>query len=183
MDVWETIRIRCRRNGEKIKTVARDLGLAPNTVRGYLRKESPPKRKPRTDVKTLTRYQSHIDNLILSTPKITAARIGSYLRQNVDSDLVADERTLRRERVSMLFQERELKREHVQRVEYQRAHPELAPQIAGRDIAQQKPPAPEVARKTGAEYAADLAEDAELLRRAARKPEQERGIGRGGRGR
>ena len=96
MDVWETIRIRCRRNGEKIKTVARDLGLAPNTVRGYLRKDSPPKRKPRTDVKILTRYQSHVDNLILSTPKITAARIGSYLRQNVDSDLVADERTLRR---------------------------------------------------------------------------------------
>src|SRR5664279_5537192 len=96
MDVWETIRIRCRRNGEKIKAVARDLGLAPNTVRAYLRKDTPPKRKPRADVKTLTRYQSHIDSLILSTPKITAARIGSYLRQNVDSDLVVDERTLRR---------------------------------------------------------------------------------------
>jgi transposase len=93
---WETIRIRCRRNGEKIKTVARDLGLAPKTVRAYLRKDSPPKRKPRADVETLTRYQSHIDSLILFTPKITAARIGSYLRQNVDSDLVADERTLRR---------------------------------------------------------------------------------------
>jgi hypothetical protein len=92
MDVWETIRIRCRRNGEKIKAVARDLGLAPNTVRAYLRKDTPPKRKPRADVKTLTRYQSHIDSLILSTPKITAARIGSYLRQNVDSDLVVDER-------------------------------------------------------------------------------------------
>jgi transposase len=96
MDVWETIRIRCRRNREKVKTVARDLGLSPNTVREYLRKDSPPKRKPRADVKTLTRYQSHIDNLILSTPKITAARVGSYLRQNVDADLVADERTLRR---------------------------------------------------------------------------------------
>jgi hypothetical protein len=49
-----------------------------------------------------------------------------------------------------------------------------------------KPPAPEVARKrTAAEYAADLsAEDAELLRCAARIREQkiERGrdIGRGG---
>jgi transposase len=96
MDVWETIRIRCRRNREKIKTVARDLGISPNTVREYLRKDSPPKRRPRADVKTLTRYQSHIDNLILSTPKITAARVGSYLRQNVDADLVADERTLRR---------------------------------------------------------------------------------------
>jgi transposase len=96
MDVWETIRIRCRRNREKIKTVARDLGISPNTVREYLRKDSPPKRKPRADVKPLTRYQSHIDNLIMFTPKITAARIGSYLRQNVDAELVADERTLRR---------------------------------------------------------------------------------------
>src|ERR1035441_9362595 len=48
---------------------------------------------PRTS--SLERYRSHIDGLILSTPKITAARIGSYLRQNVDADLVADERTLR----------------------------------------------------------------------------------------
>src|ERR1035441_3583107 len=96
MDVWETIRIRCRRNGEKIKTVARDLGLAPNTVRAYLRKDSPPKRKPRSEVKSLDRYQSHIDNLILCTPKVTAARVGSYLRQNVESDLAVDERTLRR---------------------------------------------------------------------------------------
>src|ERR1035438_2080794 len=96
MDVWETIRIRCRRNGEKIKTVARDFGLAPNTVRRYLRKDSPPKRKPRPDVKSLARYQSHIDNLLLSTPKITAARVGSFLRQNVDADIVTDERTLRR---------------------------------------------------------------------------------------
>ena len=55
MDIWETIRIRCRRNGEKIKAVARDLGLAPNTVRKYLRQDGPPKRKPRADVKTLTR--------------------------------------------------------------------------------------------------------------------------------
>ncbi len=49
MDTWETIRIRCRRDGEKIKVVARDLGLAPNTVRKYLRQDGPPKHalKPR----------------------------------------------------------------------------------------------------------------------------------------
>jgi len=33
METWETIRLRCRRDGEKIKPVARDLALAPNTVR------------------------------------------------------------------------------------------------------------------------------------------------------
>jgi anti-sigma regulatory factor (Ser/Thr protein kinase) len=47
VDVWETIRIRCRRDGEKIKPVARDLGIAPNTVRKYLRQIDPPSRKPR----------------------------------------------------------------------------------------------------------------------------------------
>ena len=50
METWETIRLRCRRDGEPIKSVARDLGLAPNTVRKYLRQDGPPKRmeKPRT---------------------------------------------------------------------------------------------------------------------------------------
>jgi hypothetical protein len=50
-----------------------------------------------------------------------------------------------------------------QRIEYAKAHPEQAPQIARydaaqlRDIAEQKPPAPEVARqRTAAEDAADL---------------------------
>ena len=44
MDTWETIRLRCRRDGEKIKVVARELGLAPNMVRKYLRQDGPPKR-------------------------------------------------------------------------------------------------------------------------------------------
>jgi transposase len=95
MEVWETIRLRCRRDGEKIKTVARDLGLAPNTVRKYLRQDGPPKRTAKPRTKLLDRYVSHIDELIRSTPKITAVRVGSYLRQNVDADLHVDERTLR----------------------------------------------------------------------------------------
>src|SRR5665213_659582 len=69
MDTWETIRIRCRRDGEKIKPVARDLGLAPNTVRKYLRQDGPPKRKPRPRAKLLDRYVTHIDELIRTTPK------------------------------------------------------------------------------------------------------------------
>jgi hypothetical protein len=95
MDTWETIRLRCRRDGEKIKPVARDLGLAPNTVRKYLRQDGPPKRTARPRARRLDRYVTHIDELIRSTPKITAVRLGSYLRQNVDSELHVDERTLR----------------------------------------------------------------------------------------
>jgi len=95
MDTWETIRIRCRRDGEKIKVVARDLGLAPNTVRKYLRQDGPPKHALKPRAKRLDPYSKHIDELIRSTPKITAVRVGSWLRQNVDPTLLVDERTLR----------------------------------------------------------------------------------------
>ena len=95
METWETIRLRCRRDGEKIKPVARDLGLSPNTVRKYLRQDGPPRRAAKARPKLLDRYVTHIDELLRSTPKITAVRVGSYLRQNVDADLRVDERTLR----------------------------------------------------------------------------------------
>jgi transposase len=95
MDTWETIRLRCRRDGEKIKVVARDLGLAANTVRKYLRQDGPPKSTLKRRVKLLDPYSAQIDELIRSTPKITAVRIGSWLRQNVDPSLDVDERTLR----------------------------------------------------------------------------------------
>ncbi len=95
LKTWETIRQRCKRDGEEIKVVARDLNLAPNTLRKYLRCDEPPSRRRRLRACLLDRYQSHIDELIRSTPKITAVRIGSYLRQRVDPELRFDERTLR----------------------------------------------------------------------------------------
>ena len=97
IDTWETIRIRCRRDGEKIKTVARELGLSPNTVRKYLSQDTPPTRtqKTRPRPKQLDRYQVHVDKILRSTPKVTAVRVGTYLRQNIDSDLRVDQRTLR----------------------------------------------------------------------------------------
>ena len=87
MKTRETIRLRCRRDGEPIKSVARDRGPAPNTVRKYLRQDGPPKRIEKPRMKLLDRYASHIDEIIRGTPKITAVRIGSYLQQNVDPDL------------------------------------------------------------------------------------------------
>lgn len=95
LNTWETIRHRCRRDGEHIKTVARDLDVAPNTVRKYLRQDEPPSRRLRPRTSMLDRYQPHIDELLRSTPKITAVRVGSYLRQYVDSELNVHERTLR----------------------------------------------------------------------------------------
>jgi transposase len=95
MEVWESIRLRCRRDGEQIKPTARELGIAPNTLRKYLRQDTPPKSKTLMRPKLLDRYQQHVDDLIRSTPRITAARVGSYLRQNVDADLRIGERALR----------------------------------------------------------------------------------------
>jgi transposase len=95
MEIWESIRLRCRRDGAQIKPTARELGIAPNTLRKYLRQDTPPKSKTLPRPKVLDRYHSHIDELIRSTPRITAARIGSYLRQNVDADLRIGERALR----------------------------------------------------------------------------------------
>jgi transposase len=95
MEIWETIRLRCRRDGEGIKPVARDLELSPNTVRKYLRADGPPKRSARPRASSLELYQTQIDALLCSTPKITAVRIGSYLREIVGAEIFVDERTLR----------------------------------------------------------------------------------------
>jgi len=96
METWETIRLRCLRDGEQIKPLARALDISPNTLRKYLRQSSPPKRSSVLRAKLLDPYISHIDELLRSTPKITAVRVGSWLRQNVDPALVVDERTLRK---------------------------------------------------------------------------------------
>ena len=95
LKTWETVRLRCRRDGEAIKVVARELNIAPNTVRKYLRRDDPPGRRARPRACMLDRYQPRIDELILSTPKITAVRVGSYLREIVDPEVRIDERTLR----------------------------------------------------------------------------------------
>lgn len=95
MDQWETIRLRCVRDREPVKTVARELGLSKNTVKKYIRSLLAPqhpcaKRSHRLDV-----YRYHIDNLIRRSPKITAVRIGTQLRAFVDPDLQISERALR----------------------------------------------------------------------------------------
>ncbi len=96
LKTWESIRLRCRRDGEPIKAVAREEGLAPNTVRKYLRSDEPPRRKVCSRAHLLDPYQSHIEALLRRSPRITAVRIGRYLRENVDPSLRVDESTLRK---------------------------------------------------------------------------------------
>lgn len=86
MKDWENIRRRYRA-GEKIKPLARELGMTPRTVRKYILQGNPPKRVDQQRLSSMEPYRTHIDDLLRSTPKITAVRIGSYLRQNVDHEI------------------------------------------------------------------------------------------------
>ena len=96
MDLWETIRLRCVRDGEPIKLVARDLGLSKNTVRRYVRSLQAPQHKGLKRECRLDSYRYHIDDLIRRSPRITAVRIGAQLRAFVDPDLQIGERALRK---------------------------------------------------------------------------------------
>jgi len=95
LDQWEIIRLRCVRDGEPVKVVARDLGLARNTVRKYVRSQQPPGTITVARPRLLDPYQSHIDQWLRSSPRITAKRIGTLLRERVDPELRIGERALR----------------------------------------------------------------------------------------
>ena len=96
MDQYEIIRLRCVRDGEPIKRVARELGLAPNTVRRYVREMGAPK-APRYQRRTrLDRFTDVIDTLLQSTPKITAKRVGVVLREQYDANLCISPSQLRK---------------------------------------------------------------------------------------
>ena len=82
MDTWETIRLRCVRDREPVKTVARELGLSKNTVKKYIRSlQAPQYQSPKRTLR-LDAYRYHIDNLIRRSPKITAVRIGNQLARS-----------------------------------------------------------------------------------------------------
>jgi transposase len=95
LDQWETIRLRCVRDGEPIKVVARDLGLSKNTVRKYVRSLQAPQHSGIDRSCRLAAYRYHIDNWLHRSPRITAVRIGVLLRSHVNEDLQISERSLR----------------------------------------------------------------------------------------
>jgi transposase len=96
LDTWETIRLRCVRDREPAKTVARELGLSKNTVKKYIRLLQAPQYQNPKRAFRLDAYRYQIDDLIRRSPKITAVRIGTQLRAFVDPDLEISERALRR---------------------------------------------------------------------------------------
>src|SRR5664279_5554788 len=95
LDQWETIRLRCVRDGEPIKVVACDLGLSKNTVRKYVRSLQAPQHSGIDRSCRLGAYRYHIDDWLHRSPRITAVRIGVLLRSHIDEDLHISERALR----------------------------------------------------------------------------------------
>lgn len=95
MDQWEVIRLRCVRDKEPIKRVARELGLAPNTVRKYVRTQIVPRKMTICRERRLDRFRAVIDEYLRTTPKITARRIGVLLLERHDAQLRVCERALR----------------------------------------------------------------------------------------
>jgi transposase len=96
LDIWETIRIRCVRDKEPYKRVARDLGISKNTVKKYALSNEPPM-VTSTPGRTasMARYGAHVDQLLRETPKITAARIAQVIRQTIDPTFCVSERSAR----------------------------------------------------------------------------------------
>ena len=95
MDQWELIRLRCVRDGEPIKRVARELGLAPNTVRKYVRTQVIPQKMTLRRPCRLDAYVSVVDAYLRESPQITAKRIGDLLRERHGLTLDVRERAVR----------------------------------------------------------------------------------------
>lgn len=95
MELWEAIRLRVVRDKEPVKTVARDLGIAANTVRKYARTSDPPPKLTLHRARRLDRWRPTVSKILRATPKITAKRIGTILQQQYDPDLTISERSLR----------------------------------------------------------------------------------------
>ena len=96
LNYWETIRLRCVRDKEPIKSVARELGLSPHTVRKYINSAMPPIKMTIERPSLLDKYQTVIDSLLKETPKITAARIHTILVRDYDYTLNISESTTRK---------------------------------------------------------------------------------------
>ena len=96
LSTWETIRLRCVRDKEPIKRVARELNLSPHTVRKYIESSRPPTKATIVRPAILDTYRTVIDEYLKTTPKITAARIHTLLIRDYDATLNISESTARK---------------------------------------------------------------------------------------
>ena len=98
LDIWETIRLRCVGNHEPYKRVARDLGISKNTVKKYAESSTPPQWSvpPAGRTSLMSRFESHVDQLLRDTPRITASRIAQLIRERIDPSFHVSGRAVRK---------------------------------------------------------------------------------------
>lgn len=141
MNQWELIRLRCLRDKQPIMQVAREFGVAENTVRKYVRSDQPPTKIKLKRSSILDEYQPIIDDYLKHTPKITSRRIGALLRERHGLKEIIGECMMRR----YISRRREMlvPREAFIRAEYEagdQAQFDFSPMkvcIAGREITAQ----------------------------------------------
>jgi len=81
LENWQIIRERRVGNGEPVKAISRETGIARNTVRKYGRSAAPPQRQGApTRTPLMAADESDVDALLEGEPHITACRIAQVLR-------------------------------------------------------------------------------------------------------
>jgi transposase len=85
LKTWEDIRVRCIRDKEPIKRVARELGISKNTVKKYIEHgQIPLPDKNYAKASAMSAFEADVDRLLKETPKITAVRIVQIIRTTID---------------------------------------------------------------------------------------------------
>jgi transposase len=91
LENWQVIRERCVGEGEQTKPLARETGLARNTIRKYRRSSAPPQRHGApTRTPVMAPYESEVDALLKAEPRITALRIAQILRERHDGFMLGE---------------------------------------------------------------------------------------------
>lgn len=91
LEKWQLIRERCVGNREPKKRVARETGIAKNTLAKYVNSSGPPQRQGApTRIPVMTAYEADVDDLLRNEPKITTLRIAHILRDKYPSFAVGE---------------------------------------------------------------------------------------------
>ena len=95
MKTWLDIRTR-HGDGDAIKEIARSTGSSKNTVKKYLRSDTPPRQsRPTNRAPLMARFESEVDALLQASPTIRASRVVTILRERIDPTFRISERAAR----------------------------------------------------------------------------------------
>ncbi len=89
--------MRCVRDKEPVKRVARDLGISKNTIKKYIESNEPPRTAiPSARKSRMATFENAVDQLLRETPAITASRIFAVIRDRGNPDFRLSESSVRK---------------------------------------------------------------------------------------